>query len=68
MEASIFRRSRAANSMVSGPIWSKFKLVQDMHVNVTANFNKYWITSNQKKRRQFFGRSRAANSIVNGLS
>ena len=25
----IFRRSRAANSVVSGPLWSKFELVRD---------------------------------------
>ena len=45
-----FRRSRAANSIVSGPIWSKFKLMQDiMHVYVTANFKKDRINSNQEK-------------------
>ena len=33
---NVFRRSRAANSVVSGQIWPKFELVQDfMHVLVT---------------------------------
>ena len=27
----IFRRSRAANSIVSGPIWPKFELVRDFN-------------------------------------
>ena len=37
----IFRRSRAANSIVSGPIWPKFKLVRDfMHVLVTCKYKK----------------------------
>ena len=32
-----FRRSRAANSVVSGPIWPKFELIRDfMHVLVTC--------------------------------
>ena len=36
-----FRRSRAANSIVSGPIWPKFELLQDiMHVYVASNFKK----------------------------
>ena len=37
----IFRCSRAANSIVSGPIWPKFKLFRDfMHVLVTCKYNK----------------------------
>ena len=63
-----FRRSRAANSVVSGPIWSKFELIQDiMHVLITCKFEKDRINSNgEKVWRRFFRRSRAANSIVGG--
>ena len=46
----IFRRSRAANSVVSGPIWPKFELVRDlMHVLVTCKFKKDRIKSNREK-------------------
>ena len=42
-----FRRSRAANSVVGGPIWPKFKLIQDiMHVLITCKFEKDRINSN----------------------
>ena len=35
---------------VSGPIWPKIDLKQDiMHVHVTSNFKKDWIDSNQEK-------------------
>ena len=35
------RRSRAANSIVDGPIWPKFELVHNiMHVLVTSKFEK----------------------------
>ena len=35
------RRSRAANSVVSGPIWPKFELVRDfMHVLITYKYKK----------------------------
>ena len=38
------KRSRAANSIVGGPIWSKFELIHNiMHVLVTSNFEKDWI-------------------------
>ena len=38
---NFFRRSRAANSIVSGPIWPKFELVRDfMHVLVTCKYKK----------------------------
>ena len=38
---NFFRRSRAANSVVSGPIWPKFKLVRDFtHVPVTCKYKK----------------------------
>ena len=36
-----FSCSWAANSIVSGPIWPKFELMQDiMHVYVSSNFKK----------------------------
>ena len=42
-----FRRSRAANSVVSNPIWPKFELVHDfMHVLITC---KDRIKNNQEK-------------------
>ena len=45
-----FRRSRAANSVVSGPIWPKFKLIRDfMHVLVTCKYKKDRIKSNREK-------------------
>ena len=38
---NFFRRSRAANSVVSGQIWPKFELIQDiMHVLITSKFEK----------------------------
>ena len=34
-----FRRSRAANSVVSGPIWQKFELIRNcMHTLVTCKY------------------------------
>ena len=57
-----FRRSRADNSVVGGPIWPKFKLIGNiMHVLVTYKFKMELINS---ERHQFFRRSRAANSVV----
>ena len=45
----IFRRSWAANSVVSGPIWPKFDLVRDfMHVLVNC---KYKTTDDDNGRR-----------------
>ena len=45
----IFRRSRAANSVVGGPIWPKFELIHNiMHVLVTRKFEK---RSDQYQRR-----------------
>ena len=42
-----FRRSRAANSVVSGPIWPKCEVVRDfMHVHVTCKYKKGRIKSN----------------------
>ena len=46
----IFRRSRAANSVVSGPTWPKFELVRDfMHVLVTCKYKKDPIKNNREK-------------------
>ena len=45
-----FRRSRAANYVVSGPIWPKFELVRDfMHVLITCKYKKDWIKNNREK-------------------
>ena len=47
---NFFIRSRAANSVVSGPIWLKFELVQDfMHVLITFKYKKDWIKNNREK-------------------
>ena len=41
------RRSRAANSVVGGPIWPKFKLIHNiMHVLAISKFEKDWININ----------------------
>ena len=41
------RRSRAANSVVGGPIWPKFELIHNiMHVLVTSKFEKDQININ----------------------
>ena len=46
----IFRRSRAANFVVNGPIWPKFELVRDfMHVLVTCKYKKDRIKNNREK-------------------
>ena len=45
-----FRRSRAVNSVVGGPIWPKFKLVRDiMHFLVTYKFEMDLINSDREK-------------------
>ena len=45
-----FLRSRAANSVVGGPIWPKFELIQDiMHVLINCKFEKDRIKSNGEK-------------------
>ena len=50
-----FRLSRAANSVVSGPIWPKFELVRDfMHVLVTCKYKKDRIKSNREKVETLF--------------
>ena len=46
----IFRCSRAANSVVSGPIWWKFKPVRDfIYVLVTCKYKKDPIKNNREK-------------------
>ena len=45
-----FRCSRAANPIVSSPIWPKFELVRDfMHVLVTCKYKKDRVKSNRGK-------------------
>ena len=47
---NFFRRSRAANSVISGQIWPKFELVRDfMHVTVTCKYKKDRIKNNREK-------------------
>ena len=51
----IFRRSRAANSVVSGPIRPKFELVRDfMHVHVTCKYEKDRIKKQPRKGGHIF--------------
>ena len=45
-----FRRSRIANSVVSGPIWPKFELIRDiMHVPIICKYKKDRIKNNREK-------------------
>ena len=62
------RCSRAANSVVGGPIWPKFELIHNiMHVLVTSKFEKDRITINRDYvMTSIFRCSRAANSVVSG--
>ena len=54
-EIEIFRRSRAPNSVGSGPIWPKFKLVQDfMPVLIMCKFEKNLIKKTEKRWRHCF--------------
>ena len=51
----IFWNSRAANSLVSGPISPKFELVQDfMHCLVTSKYKKDRIKKTEKRWRHHF--------------
>ena len=51
METSIFRRLRAANSVVRGWIWPNFKLIQAlMYVINTCKYEKDPIKNNREKR------------------
>ena len=46
----IFRCSRAGNSVVGGPSWPKFELIQDnTHVLLTYKFKMDRINSNREK-------------------
>ena len=62
----IFRRSRADNSLVHGPIWPKFELILDgMHVLITCKFKMDQMNSNREKvETSIFRSSRAANHVV----
>ena len=67
----IFKRSRAANSIVSCLIWLKVKLVRDfMHVPVTCKYKKNRIKNNWEKVEtsyvylKFNSPTRACNSEV----
>ena len=62
------RRLRAANSVVGGPIWPKFKLIHNiMHVLVPASLKKIGSISTEITWwHRFFRCSRAANSVVSG--
>ena len=51
----IFLTARAANFVVSGPIWPKFKLIRHfMHVLVTCKYKKDWIKNNREKMETSF--------------
>ena len=53
--SEIFRRSRAANSVVSGPIWPKFELFRDfMHVLFTCKYKEIGSKSTEKRWRHRF--------------
>ena len=61
------RHSRAANSVVGGPIWPKFELIHNiMHVLVTSKFEKDQYQQRLSDDIDFFRCSRAANSVVSG--
>ena len=62
------RRSRAANSVVGGPISPKFELIHNiMHALDTSKFEKDQININgDDVMTSIFRRSRAANSIDSG--
>ena len=50
-----YRRSRAANCVVSGPIWLKFELVLDfMHVLVTCKYKEDGSKATEKRWRHHF--------------
>ena len=51
----LFETSRAANSVVSGPIWPKSELVRDtMHVLLTCRYKNDRIKNNREKVRHHF--------------
>ena len=52
---NFFGRLRAANSVVSSPIWPKFELVREfMHVLVTCKYKKDRIKNNREKSGTLF--------------
>ena len=61
--------SRAANSVVSSPIWPKLELIQNiMHAIVTCKLKRIDLISSVKRGDMYFMRSRTANSVVSGNS
>ena len=62
------RCSRAANSILGGPIWPQFKLIHNiMHVLLPASLKRIRSISTEIKWwLQFFRCSNAANSLVRG--
>ena len=63
------RCSRAANSVVGGPIWPKFKLIHNiMHVLVTSQFEKDRININGDYNDDidFLDAQGQLNSVVSG--
>ena len=63
----IFRLSRADNSIVVGPIWPKFKLLDIIHVLDIYKIRIDRIKSNlEKLATSIFRRSGAGNSVVRG--
>ena len=54
----------AANSVVRGPIWPKFKLVRDfMHVRVTCKYKKDRIKNNQEKVETSFSHNKSMGAF-----
>ena len=49
-----FRRSRAANSVVSGPIWPKFELIRDFMSSLPANIKRIGSKAIEKRWRHNF--------------
>ena len=75
MATSIFRRSRAANSVVRGQIWPNFELTQAlMYVIITCKYEKDQMENSRENGDNvvfpiaslwdFFRRSRTGNSVV----
>ena len=49
-----FRRSRADNSVVRGPVGPKFELVDTMDVLITCKFKRDWINNNREQVETLF--------------
>ena len=59
----IFQTSRAAYSVVSGPIWPKFELVRDfMHVLITASINRTGSKTTEKRWRHRFPHNKSTGA------